>query len=61
MQNRVYSIRVPAWFVAILTLVADDEDLYNYTVFAWNILERIRETRLRRYIDDQDNEKDMGV
>ena len=37
---------------AILTLKANDDDLYNYTVLTRGILEITREMRLRRNIDD---------
>ena len=46
--------------VAVLTLEADDDDLYNYTILTRVISERIGKTRLRRYIDDQDLEKGLG-
>ena len=43
--------------VAVLTLEADDDDLYNYTIPTRVVPIRIGETRLRRYIYDQDQEK----
>jgi len=42
--------------VAVLTLEADDDDLYNYTMLTRVVPIRIREMRLRRYIYDQDQE-----
>ena len=38
-------------------LKADDNHLYSYAILTWDIPERIREMRLKRYIDDHDNEK----
>ena len=42
--------------VAVLTLEADDDDLYNYTMLTRVVPIRIWEMRLRRYIYDQDQE-----
>jgi hypothetical protein len=44
----------------ILTLEADDDDLYKCTIFTRGVPERIGETQLRRYIDDRDNKKGYG-
>ena len=38
-------------------LEVDDDDSYNYAIFTWDGPKRIRETCLRRYINDHDNEK----
>jgi hypothetical protein len=39
-------------------LEADDDDLYNYMILTRDVPKRIRETRLRRYIDDRDDERE---
>ena len=41
-------------------LEADEDDLYNYTILTRDVPKRIGERKLRRYIDDQDNEKGYG-
>ena len=38
-------------------LKVDDNHLYSYAILTWDIPKRIREMRLKRYIDDHDNKK----
>ena len=40
-QNRAYNSGVRTYFIVVLTLEADDDDLYNYTILTQGILERI--------------------
>jgi hypothetical protein len=60
-KNRVHSSGVPTWFAVILTLKADEDDLYSYTIFTRGVPERVGACNLGDTSMIEITRKDMGA